>query len=48
MRQLTGALDQFQLRDIEMEFDEKWYSRLIKSLKLQSALPMDYALEGVT
>ncbi len=28
--------------------DEKWYSRLIKALKLQSVLPMDHAPEGVT
>ncbi len=25
--------------------DEKWYSRLIKAIKLQSLLPMDYAPE---
>ncbi len=28
--------------------DEKWYSRLIKALKLQSVLPIDHASEGVT
>ncbi len=28
--------------------DEKWHSRLIKALKLQSVLPIDHAPEGVT
>ncbi len=28
--------------------DEKWYSRLVKALKLQSVLPIDHAPEGVT
>ncbi len=28
--------------------NEKWYSRLVKELKLQAVLPIDHAPEGVT
>ncbi len=41
----TGSVPAKRYRN---EVDEKWYSRLIKALKLQSVLPMDYAPEGVT